>query len=102
MRQCPPARPQVQGRYWAAPQPSWAIDSDAGANGAALDPSGWGARPRALVVMGWYGRLREIEDTLESNPAGHPEMLKDMSAAAKPTFLSPSTTSESPTLWLVE
>lgn len=23
-----------------------------------------------------YGRLREIEDTLETNPAGHPEMLK--------------------------
>jgi len=28
----------VQGRHWAAPQPSWAIDSDAGANGAAIDP----------------------------------------------------------------
>ena len=28
----------MQGRHSAAPQPSWAIDSDAGANGAAIDP----------------------------------------------------------------
>ncbi len=31
-------------------------------------------------VFRWYGRLREIEDTVESQPAEHPEMLKALDA----------------------